>query len=175
MKRGKKLLVLLVVLVLIVGATVLVNVLNQEDQPQGSGYTEVFALDPEKVTNLTWDYSYEASFSKTADGWVNDADAAFPVNENQLDEMLRILSSIGASQTIENVEDLDQYGLLYPYCAIKVTVDGTTYELALGDQNNYSGERYFSKGDGNVYTVANEIAGYFSFGQEGALLMEEIP
>lgn len=175
MKRGKKLIALLLVLVLIVGATVLVKVLNQEEQPQGSGYTRVFSLDPAKVTNLKWDYSFEASFSKTADGWVNDADAAFPVNENQLDEMLRILSDIGASQTIENVEDLEQYGLQYPYCTIQVTADGKTYDLALGDQNKYNGERYFTNGDGNVYTVNDTIAGYFSFGQEGALLKEEIP
>lgn len=175
MKRGKKLIVLLVVLALIVGATVLVSVLNPEEEPQGSGYTTVFSLDPEKVTNLYWDYSYEASFSRTEDGWVNDADAAFPTNNDQLDQMVRILSEVGASQTIENVEDLEQYGLLYPVCQIKVTVDGTTYELALGDQNNYSGERYFTKGDGNVYTVANDIVNYFAYGQEGVLQMEEIP
>lgn len=175
MKRGKKLIVLLAVLALVVCATVAVSLINPEDTPQESGYTTVFSLDPEKVTNLYWDYSYEASFTKTESGWVNDADAAFPVNEDQLDEMVRMLSQIGASQTIEAPEDLDQYGLLYPVCAIKVTVDGTTHKLALGDQNNYSGERYFTNGDGNVYTIANEIVNYFAFGQEGVLLMEEIP
>ena len=175
MKRGKKLLTLLAVLLVVLGLTLAVTLMNPKDSEKGDSHTTVFTLDPEKVTNIWWDYSHEASFTKTDGKWVYDADAAFPVNEACLEEMLRILSSVGASKTIENVEDLDQYGLLYPVCAVKVTVDGKEHELAIGDQNAISGDRYFTKGDGNVYMVANEIANYFAFGPEGALAMEEIP
>ena len=175
MKRGKKLLALLTVLLVVLGLTLAVALMNPKESEKGDSHTTVFTLDPEKVTKIWWDYSDEAGFTKIDGKWVYDADAAFPVKEACLEEMLRILSSVGASRTIENVEDLDQYGLLYPVCAVKVTVDGQEYELAIGDQNNISGDRYFSKGDGNVYMVANEIANYFAFGPEGALAMEEIP
>lgn len=178
MRRGKKLIVLLVVFVVILGAALLVMKLNPKEDVDANDRnysTVVFSLDPEKVTNIWWDYSDEAAFTKTEDGWTYDADAAFPVDENCLDEMLRILSSVGASKTIENVEDLDQYGLKSPFCAIKVTVDGTTHELAIGDQNAISGDRYFTNGDGNVYMVADAIAGYFNFGPEGAMALEQIP
>ena len=175
MKRGNKLIALLAVLVLLVGATVLITQLNPKEDAQQDTYTTVFSLDPDKVTNISWEYSKKASFTRTEDGWVYDEDAAFPVDVNCLDDMLRILSSVGAKKTIANVEDLDQYGLLYPFCGITVTVDGKTHNLAIGDQNSFTGDRYFSTGDGNVYLVANEIAAHFNFGSEGALLMEEIP
>lgn len=175
MKRGKKLIVLLTALLVVLGLTLAVTLMNPKESEKGDSHITVFSLDPEKVTKIWWDYSDEAGFTKTDGKWVYDGDAAFPVNEACLEEMLRILSSVGATKTIENVEDLDQYGLLYPVCAVKVTVDGKEYELAIGDQNNISGDRYFSKGDGNVYMVANEIANYFAFGPEGALAMEEIP
>lgn len=175
MKRGKKLLVLFAVLVAVLGLTLAVTLLKPGGDTEGDTHTTVFSLDPSKVTKIWWDYGDEAGFTKVDGKWVYDADAAFPVNADCLEDMLRILSSVGATKTIENVEKLDQYGLLYPYCAIKVTVDGTEHQLAIGDQNAISGGRYFSTGDGNVYMVANEIASYFAFGPEGAMALEEIP
>lgn len=178
MKRGNKLLLLSLVLVVLLAAVLLVSRLNPEETGDTTERTYndvVFSLDPEKVTNFSWDYSDEAAFTKTADGWVYDADEAFPVNEDQLYAMLRILSSVGASKIIENVQDLDQYGLQYPFCDIRVTVDGKTWSLAIGDQNTISGDRYFSTGDGNVYMVSDAIASYFNFGPEGAMLLEQIP
>ena len=103
MKRGNKLIALLAVLVLLVGATVLITQLNPKEDAQQDTYTTVFSLDPDKVTNISWEYSKKASFTRTEDGWVYDEDAAFPVDVNCLDDMLRILSSVGAKKTIANV------------------------------------------------------------------------
>ena len=173
MKREKKLLVLLAALVALISVTLLVGWLIAGSEKDAD--SAVFSLDPDKVTKIWWDYSDEAGFTKVGGSWVYDADAAFPVNEDCLAEMLRVLSSLSPSKTIENAKDLDQYGLLYPFCAIKVTMDGTEYQLAIGDQNTISGYRYLSTGDGNVYMVDNEIASYFAFGPEGAMALEEIP
>jgi hypothetical protein len=175
MKRGKKLMALFAVLLVVVGAAVLVTNLNGRQTQGGDTSITVFSLDPKKVTKLSWDYSDEANFTKTEDGWVNDADPAFPVKESSLEQMLKVLSNVRSNKTITEVEDLDQYGLLYPYCAISVTVDGTKYDIAIGAPNPHNGNRYFSNGDGNVYMVDNSILSYFAFGPEGALAMEEIP
>ena len=176
MKRGKKLLAMLAALALIAGAFVLVALLNPtEDTQDGTAYQTIFKLDPEKVTNIGWKYSDAVSFTKTENGWVNDADSAFPVDVSCLENMLKALTEVGASKTIEKPADLNQYGLQHPFCSITVTVDGTTHNLAIGDQNSFNGVRYFSIGDGNVYLVENSIAASFNFGPEGALLMETIP
>lgn len=175
MKRGTKLLAMLAVLVLIAGGFFLLTQLGPKEDTEGTTYQTILKIDPEKVTNIGWDYSDAVSFTKTENGWVNDADSAFPTDDQCLEKMLHILSEVGASKTIEKPEDLEQYGLANPFCTITVTADGTKYDLAIGDQNSFNGERYFSIGDGNVYMVANEIAGYFNFGPEGALKLEEIP
>ena len=176
MKRGTKLAIMLVALVLVVGAFFLVTMLlPKEGEGDASTKQVVLQLDPAKVTNIGWKYSTEVSFTKTENGWVNDADSVFPTNEQVIEDMLHILSEISATQTIEAPEDLEQYGLNFPFCTITVTADGKTYNLVLGDQNSFNGQRYFTNGDGNVYMVANEIASYFDFGPEGVLEMEQIP
>lgn len=176
MKRGTKLLAMLAALVLIVGAFVLVTILNPKEADNGgTSYQTILKIDPEKVTNIGWKYSDAVTFTKTENGWVNDADSAFPVDKTVLEAMLKALTEVGASKTIEKPTDLDQYGLQNPFCSITVTVDGTTHNLAIGDQNSFNGERYFSIGDGNVYMVTNDIAANFNFGPEGALLLEAIP
>ena len=176
MKRGTKLAIMFAALVLIVGAFLLITFLMPKDNTDGPIADQVvLELDPAKVTNIGWKYSTEVNFTKTENGWVNDADSAFPTDEQVIDKMLHILSKVSAYQVIEKPEDLEQYGLVNPFCTVKVTADGKTYDLALGDQNSFNGQRYFTNGDGNVYMVANEIAGYFNFGPEGALKLEQIP
>lgn len=177
MKRGTKLLILTGVLVLVLGAFLLIKGLGEKEaaDPNSASTQVVFTLDAAKVTNFGWKYSDEVSFTKTENGWVNDADSAFPVDATVLERMLTALNQVTSLKTIDKPADLDQYGLKNPFCAITVTVDGKTHNLALGDQNQYNGLRYFSNGDGKVYMVANEIAAYFNFGPEEALLFETIP
>lgn len=177
MKRGKKLLLLMGALVLMVGLVFLVISLTpEEEQTQTPDVSiSVFSLDPAKVTRIKWQYSYEASFSRTENGWVNDADSTFPVNGQVLDKMTQVLQKVEASKVIAQPAELSEYGLDYPVCSISITVDGKTHELAIGNQNAYSGGRYFTNGDGKVYMVQNDIVNAFAFDAMGALQMEAIP
>ena len=62
MKRGKKLIVLFAVFVVILAAALLVMKLNPKEDVDANDRnysTVVFSLDPEKVTNIWWDYSDE--------------------------------------------------------------------------------------------------------------------
>ena len=177
MNRGTKLLVLMGVLVLVLGAFFLLMKLGIDDANSSAGANTqvVFSLDPAKVTKFGWKYTDEAYFTKTENGWVNDADSTFPVNATVLEQMITGLVKVTSSKTIEKPADMSQYGLVNPYCAIKVTVDGKDYNLAIGDQNQHNGLVYFSNGDGNVYMVSSSIVDYFNFGSEKVLLMETIP
>ena len=86
---------------------------------------------PENVTNLGWDYSEKVSFTAGEDGWVCDQDGAFPVDETCLDKMLEVLTDVESTKTIENPENLDQYGLEIPVCVITVE-DGKSHTLSIG-------------------------------------------
>ena len=142
MKRGKKLTILLGVLLAIVAVTLAVSLLKPKDAGnKADEKTTVFTLDAQEVTGLGWDYSDEISFTLVDGKWVCDSDAAFPVDKKYLQSMLDALKEVKASKTIQNAGDLDQYGLLYPVCAITVKTGDTTYNLAIGDQNSMNGQR----------------------------------
>lgn len=178
MKRGKKLLVLLAVLVLLIGAVFAASRLtagtdSDSDSEADAAFT-LFTLDTGTVTAISWDYCGELSFSAGEDGWQYTADAAFPADETYLDNILTTLSSITAYKIIEGVEDLDQYGLEAPICAITVTAE-ETYTLAIGLETGISGQRYFSLGDGNVYLVDSSIVDCFTYRLYDMLLWETIP
>ena len=68
MKNGKKLLLLLLVLAVLVGATAIVGTISKNAADQEDETQTVFSLDPENVTNLGWDYSEKVSFTAGEDG-----------------------------------------------------------------------------------------------------------
>lgn len=175
MKRSKKLLALLLVLAAFIGATFLATKFNPEnEETEEVTGTVIFSLDTEAVTGLSWDYSEPLSFTKEEDGWIYTDDAAFPLDSSYIDTMLSTLSLITSDKTIENPEDLDQYGLEIPICAITVTA-GEEYTLSIGEETSMGGQRYFSTGDGNVYLVDSGILDSFSYGLYDVLAFEAIP
>ena len=177
MKRGKKLTLLLAVLVVLLAVTCAVLKFAPEDadtETEDPGVS-VFTLDPETAAELTWTYEGETlTFVKAGDGWTYAGDSAFPLEESYLTSMLAALSDVIASKTIEAPEDLSQYGLSEPACAVTVTADATT-ELLIGDETGIGGERYLSVGDGNVYLVDAGILDSFSYQLLDLVKKESIP
>lgn len=174
MKNGKKLLLLLLILAVLVGATAIAGAIGKNAADQEDETRTVFSLDPENVTNLGWDYSEKVSFTAGEDGWVCDQDAAFPVDETYLDKMLETLTDVESTKTIENPENLDQYGLEIPVCVITVA-DGQSHTLSIGLETAVGGQRYFSNGDGNVYLVDSDIIESFQYGLYDVLKHQTLP
>ena len=174
MKRGKKLIVLLGVLVVLLGAAYAAAQLNPEKEEE-TVYTTIFTLDPEQVTALTWYYSEEVPLVKEEDGWVYEEDPQFPLDTTYVDAMLTALSQIDSSKTIENVENWDEYTLEAPICEINLTVDGEDVTIKVGEETGLGGQRYVSIGDENAYLVDNSFLEPFKYGLYDVLKMEEIP
>lgn len=177
MKRGKKLTLLLAVLVLLLAVTCAVLKFAPEDTDteQEEPGVSVFTLDPEAVTELTWTWEGETlTFVRTDGVWSYAEDGAFPLKESCLTSMLAALSDVVASKTIEEPEELSQYGLEEPACTVTVTAD-TTAELLIGDETGIGGERYLSVGDGNVYLVDESILDSFSYQLLDLVEKESIP
>lgn len=174
MKNGKKLLLLLLTLAVLVGATAALRLSGGNSAAGEDNAETVFSLDPEAVTNLGWDYSEALSFTAGENGWVCDQDGALPVDETYLDAMLDALTEVKSVKTIENPENLDQYGLEVPICVITVT-DGQSRTLSIGQETAVGGQRYFSNGDGNVYLVDGEIIERFAYGRYDILKKQTLP
>ena len=178
MSRGKKLLLLLGVLVLLAAAVIAIGRLSPEEEDEAAlegGSTPIFSVDADNVTALAWTYEGEnISFTRTDSGWVYDGDAAFPVDTSYLTSMLNTLGQVRANKTIPDVDDLSQYGLAEPVCSVTVTADGE-HTLLFGNETGMGGEAYCSVGDGSVYLVDTYVPGYFSYGLLDVVKKEELP
>ena len=179
MNRGKKLLLLLGVLVLLAAAAMAVGRLSPEEGNEAaledSGET-IFSVDAESITALAWTYGGEIiSFTRTDGDWLYDGDAAFPVDVSYLTAMLGTLGEVRANKTIPDVSDLSQYGLAEPVCAVAVMAGGEEASLFFGSETGLGGEVYCSVGYENVYLVDSYIPGYFSYGLLDVVKKETLP
>ncbi|MDO4291451.1 MAG: DUF4340 domain-containing protein [Eggerthellaceae bacterium] len=157
MTREKKLYVLLAVLAVVaVGAFVASSIQTSKENIKENGET-VLSLDVDSVTAVSWDTGESAfSFHKDDGSWVYDADQAFPVDGGKIDEMLSCFQEFGASYTIEDADDLGQYGLDNPVCTINVAANGEDYAISLGNFSTVDSERYVSLGDGKVHLAKTD-------------------
>ena len=175
MHRSKRLLILVGVLAVVCAAAFLAaRVQEQQEQVEASGET-VLAIDAGNVASLAWT-SGEAEYAFHKDGtWIYDADEAFPVNAEALEELLAPFSSFNAAFVIRDVTDYAQYGLEEPECTIEIGTAEASYTIALGDMSAMDDQRYVSIGDGNVYLAVTDPMDAFAVELSDLIDNDEIP
>lgn len=175
MHRSKRLLILVGVLAVVCAAAFLATrVQEQQEQVEASGET-VLAIDAENVASLAWT-SGEAEYAFHKDGtWIYDADEAFPVSAEALEELLAPFSSFNAAFVIRDVTDYAQYGLEEPECTIEIGTAEASYTIALGDMSAMDDQRYVSIGDGNVYLAVTDPMDAFAVELSDLIDNDEIP
>ena len=175
MHRSKRLLILVGVLAVVCAAAFLATrVQEQQEQVEASGET-VLAIDAGSVTSLAWT-SGEAEYAFHKDEtWIYDADEAFPVSAEALEELLAPFSSFNAAFVIRDVTDYAQYGLEEPECTIEIGTAEASYTIALGDMSAMDDQRYVSIGDGNVYLAVSDPMDAFAVELSDLIDNDEIP
>lgn len=175
MHRSKRLLILVGVLAVVCAAAFLATrVQEQQEQVEASGET-VLAIDAGNVASLAWT-SGEAEYAFHKDGtWIYDADEAFPVSAEALEELLAPFSSFNAAFVIRDVTDYAQYGLEEPECTIEIGTAEASYTIALGDMSAMDDQRYVSIGDGNVYLAVTDPMDAFAVELSDLIDNDEIP
>lgn len=175
MHRSKRLLILVGVLAVVCAAAFLATrVQEQQEQVEASGET-VLAIDAGNVASLAWT-SGEAEYAFHKDEtWIYDADEAFPVSAEALEELLAPFSSFNAAFVIRDVTDYAQYGLEEPECTIEIGTAEASYTIALGDMSAMDDQRYVSIGDGNVYLAVSDPMDAFAVELSDLIDNDEIP
>ncbi|MDB7816485.1 DUF4340 domain-containing protein [Intestinimonas butyriciproducens] len=135
----------------------------------------VLEIDSDAVQTLSWEYGAETLAFHKEDTWLYDGDAAFPVDEEKIQERLELFRAFGVSFIIEDVEDYGQYGLDKPICTIRLSTADETWEILLGNYSSMDSQRYVSVGDGNVYLVQNDPLDYFDAGLSDMIDHDETP
>lgn len=177
MARSKRLLILVAVLLAVCAAAfAALNWQQRQEQIAVSGEA-VLTIDPASVRSLAWTYG-ETSLAFTRDeegGWSYDADAAFPVDPEAMEELLAPFAPFSAAFVIEEVEDEGQYGLDDPACSITLVTEDRTWEIRLGDTSTVDGQRYVSFGEGTVYLAASDPLEQYDATLRSCILNDTVP
>ena len=176
MKRGKKMLLLLLALVLCVGGYCGTQLLTAEKASvsEESGDFALASHTAEELTGLNWG---DFAFTHANGTWTVTADPAFPLNQTDVQAMADDLLALMGTRQLDGVTDLAAYGLAEP--AFTVTAawsDGTSTTYALGDETPFGDGYYLSLGhESIVYTVGEDISAFFDTTMNDLAVLESIP
>lgn len=180
MKRGARLAVLFVALLVLVGAWYLAATFSRlQQQEQADAHTETIDISAgaaEDVTAIAWDYFGDAvSLAKDGDTWVNANDDACPIDSAAVGALAEAAASLTATDRIEDVEDFDQYGLAN--CAFTVVVQAgekvISYEI--GSAASTGGQYVRLSGEDAVYVETGTLAQTFAIALDDVLRLETMP
>jgi len=174
-KRSRRLVILLGLLLAACAATFGVIRYEEHKEVIRNSDAIVLEIDSDAVQTLSWEYGAETLAFHKEDTWLYDGDAAFPVDEEKIQERLELFRAFGVSFIIEDVEDYGQYGLDKPICTIRLSTADETWEILLGNYSSMDSQRYVSVGDGNVYLVQNDPLDYFDAGLSDMIDHDETP
>ncbi len=177
MKRFKRLYVLMGILALACVVTFAVSRYETYKETIRTSDEIILELSPDSVQSLSWEYDGQTlAFHREEETWTYDEDAAFPVDQEKIGDLLSLFEEFGVSFIIEDAEDLGMYGLDDPVCTINLTLDDDqAYAITLGDFSTMDSQRYVSIGDGNVYLVQTDPLDYFDLEIRDLIDQDDVP
>ena len=147
MKKLQKLVVLLAVLVVLVGAYFAVTYFTKDPEPIDIEEIAVFTAQPDTLSSLSWDYQGQTvTINQTEAGWVVDGQDQFPLDQGLPKVMAsRLQKLVGLSTLTEFDPDPKTYGLDQPELTIRIAqTDGNTTTLSIGTYSTAVGGYYLN-------------------------------
>lgn len=146
MKKQKiQMLVLLGVLLLLCETFLGVKKYNQKqaEKPEETDQVVVIDVSTEDIVRFSYDYEGETySYEKEDDTWYYAPDHSLKLLQYRTGNLMSGLAPLKTGQVIENVTDLEQYGLKEPKQTITYETATESYILYVGSQNSVTGGYY---------------------------------
>lgn len=159
-KRKKKQLIFIFVCFTVILAAYLGSKYYQNHLPVDDEEDEISVLDIDTslVNEIGITNGEETiNLQKDNDTWKCVDDKDFTIDSTKLQVFLDAAGSITSELKIENVKDMDQYGLEHPSLSISLQWDSNLYTIYIGDRNTVAGGVYYLKinDEDTVYTIEN--------------------
>ena len=163
-KKSVNLVTAVGVLVILSGAYVGVKTYGakqdeKEEESNEEDNQEVVSIASEDIQSIRFVLDKkEVTFEKDGDSWVKSDECNFPVDQDKLDTLAGVFSSVTAQRTLKDVVDLSEYELDNPQNTITVTTtDGTTTVVQVGMENDSTSQEYIDldNDSSTVYVVSN--------------------
>ncbi len=180
MKKLRKLLILLLVLVLCVGAYFAVTYFNKDPEPIAMEEIAVYTAETDDLAKLSWDYLGQTTTLIQSDGvWTVEADPDFPLDQSYAKVMATRLHNLVALSTLQEFDtDPATYGLDEPVCVIRATTkDGQTTTLSIGSFTSTVGGYYLTNDQtpAQLYIVEENVLTAFKYNLYDLVKKESIP
>ena len=159
-KRKKKQLIFIFVCFTVILAAYLGSKYYQNHLPVDDEEDEISVLDIDTslVNEIGITNGEETiNLQKDNDTWKCVDDEDFTIDSTKLQVFLDAAGSITSELKIENVKDMDQYGLEHPSLSISLQWDSNLYTIYIGDRNTVAGGVYYLRinDEDTVYTIEN--------------------
>ncbi len=182
--QGKGLLLAVAVLLLLIAVYVLIDLqqkkAEEEKEAEETESTLPVSTKEEELAKVEITYGGEVmTFLRDGeeDSWSYQEDQEFPLDTSSLSGKMKRLEKITVNRTLEEPEELSEYGLEDP--VLKITVektDKTSYTLLFGAENSSTGDSYLQiEGEQPVYTVENSLPTAFEISPYDVAVSEELP
>jgi hypothetical protein len=163
-RSGITLIILVVFLILLIPVYVLIVKSNEKKEAEESADSteKVLDISTSDVTSVEFTLDeQQVLFRLEDDTWKLDGDDTFEVEATTVENLISTLAEMTSVRTLDDVEDLSEYGLANPSQTVTLTLqDGTTYNIYFGDSNESTGNDYVyvDNNTTKVYTVDYSIA-----------------
>jgi hypothetical protein len=178
MQRGKKLIALCGVVVVLAAVYGGIRVLTADEDAQGEQIT-VAEFSADTLTGLQWSMDETTvELTRSGDTWAYAGDSSFPMDQSAPESMLSAVCNVTATSQITEPQDLAEYGLETPALTVTITEEsGTAHTFALGDENTLA-QGYYMLYDGDesqIYVVDATLYDAFSKDLYDLVEMEDLP
>lgn len=162
-KQKKTLLILAVLLVVallgLLGAKKLADKKEKADAIDSAEESiQIYSVDADDVTKVSYyNNGAQVTLTKTDDGW-QDADGVI-LDDDKVKTMLSYLTTIKASDVIEDTDDISQYGFSSATNEVTVTTKDSETTFTIGMQNAITDKYYLmvDYDESKVYVIDSSI------------------
>lgn len=176
-KQRMQLIILLAALVLLVVGLFGLKKYNQsqEETPAEENKEVVVDITTEDVTAFSYEYAGGTySFEKEDGTWYAVGDHSLNIDQDTIAYILRNIAPLKVAETIENVSDMEQYGLATDMRMFSFSTATDTYIFYIGDLNSMASAYYICKpSDNKIYMVDSLIVNSFNYTLEDLIVVEE--
>lgn len=175
MKKALPLIIGILAFCLLLGSYFALKKNNQKKEAKEAAKEILYNYNIEDITRLSFtnDENEELTFNLSDGVWNLENSTDVQISTTKLEALLSKVNTLTVTNTLENVEDLESYGLAVPANCVTFTAADTEVVLYIGNYNSTTSSQYVYLNDDTsvIYAVAAELTDVFNV--HASSLMEE--
>lgn len=178
MERQKKQLAVLAValIAVVIILIVLLKYFDKAEDVSGENHFVINNIQAEKVIRFAFTNTEgTVSLTKNAQEWIYDNNSSLDMDEDKVAELIQIVAPLESENRIEEVENLEMYGLAEPALTILVSDGEEVCTMMIGDLNEITGTYYLclEGKESVIYDINPQVVNAFGATLEDLTVTEE--